>query len=632
MVAGVVAGVPGDPVTDTGMGHALVGTPHQRGRLEIFLGVAPGAGKTYAMLEEGSRLAATGLTVVVGLVETHGRHDIDALRHGLPEISLRPVGYRDTVFEELDVDAIIDQHPDVALVDELAHRCVPGSRHEKRWEDVEELLDAGIDVVTSLNVQHLDSLSERVETITGVPQSETVPDAVVAAGTVRFVDVTPDRLRTRLAGASGTQALGSFFNPEHLVVLRRIGLRWMQDHGFPIDAAWPSPDDTSMGDKERVVVALTGGPESEHVLRRASQIALASGGALIGVYVRVPSDTVSAEPSWLSGQRRLLSELGGRYAETAGIDVATVVLELARSEHARHLVMGATRRTRWEEILHGSVINKAIRSAGQLEVHVIPPLEPPTRDQQRYRWARDRGPTVLLPGPRRATAWSLAAALPVLVTVALIPARSSLELAGVLLCNLLAVVTVALLGGFRPALLATVLAFAACDFFYAPPFYSLRVGRLVDLIALVTFLVVALAMGILVDLLTRQGVRVARATAEAHNLARLAARSLVTGEGLPETIAVTRRIFDLDGVAAFRRQDDQWHIDATAGEMTISAPNEATVSVDIGGGRVLAMAGERLSNPSATLLRAFLDELRHAREQNMLRELDQADAATPDGE
>ena len=190
-----------------------------RGKLYVFLGIAPGAGKTYAMLAEGRRLADRGVDVVVGLAETHGRGDTDAMATALERVPQRQVGYRGTTFAELDVDALLARHPQVAVVDELAHACVPGCRHAKRWEDVQELLEAGIDVITALNVQHLESLNNAVEAVTSVRQAETVPNAVVAAADrVEFIDITPQQLRKRISGGgvladrAGT-ALGGFYTP-----------------------------------------------------------------------------------------------------------------------------------------------------------------------------------------------------------------------------------------------------------------------------------------------------------------------------------------------------------------------------------------------------------------------------------
>ena len=363
-----------------------VGSPiGGRGRLRVYLGTAAGVGKTYAMLAEARSLAGSGVDVVVGLVETHDRGDTERMLDALEQVPRRQVGYRGSTFGELDVGAVLNRRPAAVVVDELAHTCVPGSRHEKRWEDVEELLDAGIDVITSMNVQHLDSLNDSVESLTGVLERETVPDAVVAAADrVEFIEVSPQLLRERIAdtdvlgsGATADVALSGFFTPDRLTALRALALGWLGQHDLLDPVANPVADDTTAVRvrPERIVVALTGEPEGEHVLRRAGLIAAAIRAVLIGVYVHEPSGLAEAEPAWLAGQRQLLSELGGHYVELAGmIDVATAVLDFARTEDARQLVLGATRRSPVQELLHGSVINKAIRTAGSIEVSVIPPL------------------------------------------------------------------------------------------------------------------------------------------------------------------------------------------------------------------------------------------------------------------
>ena len=597
-----------------------------RGKLYVFLGIAPGAGKTYAMLAEGRRLADRGVDVVVGLAETHGRGDTDAMATALERVSQRQVGYRGTTFAELDVDALLARHPQVAVVDELAHACVPGRRHAKRWEDVQELLEAGIDVITALNVQHLESLNDAVEAVTSVRQAETVPDAVVAAADrVEFIDITPQQLRKRISGGgvladrAGT-ALGGFYTPGNLAALRALALGWLDERDMLDAAARAALSGTAAPavSPERVVVALTGAPEGEHVLRRAAQVAASVRGELIGVHVREPSGLAAAEPAWLAGQRRLLAELGGRYEELAGIDVATTIVDYARAESARQLVLGATRWSRRRELLHGSVINKAIRAAGPIEVHVIPARRPPRRVEPAAIGAPPPPRPVQLPGPRRAAAWVLAVIAPVAVTAALIPLRSSLGLAGALLCALVAVVGVALLGGLRPALLATVTGVLAADFFYTQPLYSVRVAHAVDVVGLITFAIVAAAVGGLVDRLTRQGVQEAQTEAEAEDLARLAADAMTDSARIAESVGAIRDVFDLDGVAVLHRDGTAWHADASACRTRLSHPDDADYSVELADGRVVALTGRRISSQNAPLLHMFLGQLRARRERALL--------------
>lgn len=600
----------------------------RRGRLRVYLAVAPGAGKTYAMLAEAKRLAERGVDVVVGLVETHHRADTEAMLAALEQIPLAQTSHRGSVFAELDMDKVLVRRPAVVLVDELAHTCVPGSRHEKRWEDVQELLTAGIDVITALNVQHIDSLNDAVEAVTGIAQHETVPDAVVAgADEIEFLDITPQQLRARIADTdvlrpgAAPHALTGFYTAERLAALRELATGWLQQRGHlsaaPQIAQSRAPVAVA---SQRVVVALTGDPEGEHVLRRAAQIATTVSGELIGVHVREPTGLVGAEPAWLTGQRRLLGELGGHYTELAGVDVAAAVLDFARDENAHQLVLGATRRSRRQELLHGSVINKAIRTAGPVEVHVIPARRPP-RQRPAIRLTIPSLRPVPLPGLRRLAAWILAVIAPVAVTVGLTPFRAPLGLTGALLCNLLGVLCVALLGGVLPALLATAVAVLLSDYLFTQPLHTLRVGNAVDVVALIAFGIVALSVGGLVDVLTRRGVRTAHANAEARNLARLAAGAMASPRDLSEAVDSIRRTFDLDAVAVLCDAGTGWKVETAVGATQLLHPDQADYQVQIGTGRALAIVDARRTARDTAPLQAFLTELRLARERALLQAL-----------
>ncbi len=266
-----------------------------RGTLRIYLGAAPGVGKTYAMLNEGRRRAERGTDVVVGFVETHGRDHTAAQIGDLDVVPRRAVPYRGTTVEEMDLDAVLARRPEVVLVDELAHTNVPGTRHDKRWEDVRDLLDAGIDVITTVNIQHLESVNDVVERITGVRQRETIPDAVVrAADQIELVDMAPEALRRRMAHGNIyaadriDAALANYFRPGNLAALRELALLWVADrvddaleeyrerHG--ITEPWET--------RERVVVAVTGAPSADDLIRRAARIATRARGELLGVHVR----------------------------------------------------------------------------------------------------------------------------------------------------------------------------------------------------------------------------------------------------------------------------------------------------------------------------------------------------------
>ena len=351
-----------------------------RGTLRVYLGAAPGVGKTYAMLNEGRRRHSRGTDVVVGFVETHGRTLTEAQIGPLEIVPRRTLTYRDATFEEMDVDAILARHPAQALVDELAHSNVAGSKHEKRWQDVEELLDAGIDVISTVNIQHLESVNDVVERITGVAQRETVPDSVVrAANQIELVDMSPEALRRRMAHGHiydadrADAALANYFRPGNLAALRELALLWvadrvedslqqyMEDHG--ITEAWET--------RERVAVAITGAPGGETLIRRASRMAQRSKGQLLGVHVRANDGLVGPPPALLERHRELLQELGGTYREVVASDATAGLLSFARAEHATQLVLGHSRSSRWAHLTRGSVVNNVIRQAGDIDIHVI---------------------------------------------------------------------------------------------------------------------------------------------------------------------------------------------------------------------------------------------------------------------
>ena len=353
-----------------------------RGQLRIYLGCAAGVGKTFAMLNEGHRRRERGTDVVVAFVETHGRAHTAEQVGDLEVVPRAKIPYRGTSFEEMDLDAVLARRPQVALVDEFAHTNVPGSRNEKRWQDVEELLDAGIDVISNVNIQHLESLNDVVEKITGVPQRETVPDAVVrAADQVELVDMTPEALRRRMAHGNIYKpekidaALTNYFRIGNLSALRELALLWLADkvdeglqryrEAHDIHATWEA--------RERVVVALTGGPEGETLIRRAARIAARStGGDLLAVYVTRSDGLTGSNPARLATQRRLTESLGGSYHQVVGDNVPEALLAFARAENATQLVLGASRRGWLTSLLTGpGVSTRTIRESGDIDVHIV---------------------------------------------------------------------------------------------------------------------------------------------------------------------------------------------------------------------------------------------------------------------
>jgi two-component system, OmpR family, sensor histidine kinase KdpD len=348
----------------------------------VYLGAAPGVGKTYAMLGEGQRRLVRGTDVVVGLLETHGRQLTAAMAEGLEVVPRRVMSYRDAAFTEMDTDAVLARHPQVALVDELAHTNVPGCRNAKRWQDVEELLDAGIDVITTLNIQHLESLNDVTQQVTGVVQHETLPDEVARrADQIELVDMTPEALRRRMAHGNVyppdriDAALTHYFRPGNLTALRELALLWLADrvdeglqryraeHG--IAAPWET--------KERIIVGVAGEKDDEAVIRRAARIAARTPGSdLLAVHVIRDDGLAAGDTAMLDAQRTLVTSLGGSFWQVPGEDVADTLLAFARTQNATQMVLGASRRSRFLTLVAGkSTPTRLARRAEHIDVHLV---------------------------------------------------------------------------------------------------------------------------------------------------------------------------------------------------------------------------------------------------------------------
>lgn len=595
-----------------------------RGHLRIYLGAAPGVGKTYAMLDEGNRRLGRGTDVVIGFVETHDRAKTAEKIGNLEIVPRRVLEYRGARIEEMAVDAVIERHPSVALVDELAHTNAPGSRNSKRWEDVEELLAAGIDVITTVNVQHLESVNDVVERITGQKQRETVPDAVVrAADQVELVDMTPEALRRRMAHGNiyaadkVDAALGNYFRVGNLGALRELALLWVADkvddslqeymeaHG--IDHSWET--------RERIVVAVTGAPSGEHLIRRAARMAARAKGDLVGVHVS-PSDGLSTEPSdLLDAHRQLLADLGGEYHEVVGAEIAPTLLQFAQAEHATQLVLGATQQPRWRDALGGSVINNVIRAAGEIDVHVI--SQPAsTVGAAMTLPARRRRPQVS--GRRQVTGWFGALVGIPLLTIALIPLSDHLNLTSVMLLFLLLVTGVAVLGGLRPSIVAALAASLAVNWFFTPPVHTFTIARGENLLALLIFLAVAALVSTVVSDASRRTADVSRARAEAESLARVAGGMFGEDDPLREMVSHLRSTFALDGVAVLVPDASEWAIVEATGAAIPTDPT-AGESIPLAEDAVLVMAGPVLSADDRRVLRVFAAQLSAALERRRLR-------------
>ncbi len=359
------------------------------GRFRVYLGAVAGVGKTCAMLDEGQRRRQRGTDVVVGFVETHGRPFTEQRLAGLEVVPRREIVHRGVTFGEMDLNAVLARRPQVALVDELAHTNVPGSGpHEKRWEDVLSLLDAGIAVITTVNVQHLESLADAVERITSVPVRERVPDWVVRrADQIELVDSSADQLRRRMvhgniyAAAKVPDALNGFFRTTNLVALRELALRFVADEteeellaSFP-GAVPAAPFDTA----ERILVAVTGAPGTGAVVRRAARISARAKADLHVVHVAVGEKVAGDGGQILRDLRRLAEDVGGRWTELTADDPALALVAYAQEHQITQIVLGSTNQSRWHQAVRGSVVQRVLRfaAAAEVDVHVIARRVPP---------------------------------------------------------------------------------------------------------------------------------------------------------------------------------------------------------------------------------------------------------------
>jgi two-component system sensor histidine kinase KdpD len=598
-----------------------------RGELRIFLGAAPGVGKTYTMLEEAHRRAGRGTDVVVALVETHGRPQTRAMLGDLEVVPRRTVAYRGAEFTEMDLDAVLVRAPELAVVDEFAHTNVPGSRHTKRWQDVQELLDAGIDVLTTVNVQHLESLNDVVAHITGVEQRETVPDAVVrAAEQVELVDMTPEALRRRMAHGNVYRpekidaALGNYFRTGNLTALRELALLWLADKvedqlgryraDNRISATWET--------RERVVVALTGGPEGDTLIRRAARIATRtasprSGGAdLMAVHVTRNDGLVGANPAILARQRVLVESLGGSYHQVVGADVPRALLDFAGAVNATQIVLGASSRGRVAQFLSAGVGVTTTALSGTIDVHLVP-----HERAQRGRRGRPM-PAALSRGRRTAGFAAVLLGLPALT--ALLRVGPALSLTNDILLFLAAVVAVALVGGLWPALLAAVAGSLILNWFFTAPVGRFTIAETGNLLALAIFVIVAIAVSWVVDTAARRTRQAAQAGADAQTLATVAGSVLRGERPLLALLERLRETFTLDAVTLL----ENGTVVAEAGGPACTDPAAADAEVRVDDDLVLLLKGRPLQARDRRIVEAFAAQATLALRQERLA----AEAAT----
>ena len=590
-------------------------------------------GKTYAMLGEGRRRLDRGTDVVVGFIETHGRRNTADRLEGLEVAPRRRIEHRGAVLDEMDLDALLARRPEVALVDELAHTNAPGSRHAKRWEDVEELLAAGIDVISTVNVQHLESLNDVVEAITGVRQRETVPDRVVRdAEQVELVDMTPEALRRRMvhghiyAPDKVDAALGNYFRLGNLGALRELALLWVADK---VDEAMRRylSDEQIAGTwetRERVVVAITGAPSGDHLIRRAARMARRSHGDLIGVHIRPGTGLREGPNEELLAHRTLLADLGGTYHETTSDDVAEGLVAFAGSVRATQIVLGASRRDRLSELVRGSVINRVIRAAGEIDVHVI------SRDDGAERAALPPAPRrhgSPLSRRRRAAGWALVVVGLPLLTVVLDAARNSIGLPSVLVIYLLYVCIVAAIGGFGPAFVTALASTAAANWYFTQPLYTLRIRDPEHLIAVSAFVSAGGLVSLLVARTARRTADAARARAETEALIDVVGADVGEHDPVGVLLSHLRITFGQIGAAIFVREGDRsWSVVAVDGLDSTPVPSEGE-RLELGEDHLLTLTPGGLTAADRRVLGAFGARLVEALQRRVL-EAAASDAAT----
>ncbi|MEW2078403.1 DUF4118 domain-containing protein [Streptomyces sp. NPDC013433] len=606
-----------------------------RGKLRIYLGAAPGVGKTYAMLSEAHRRIERGTDCVVAFVEHHDRPRTEVMLHGLEQVRRREIEYRGGTFTEMDVDAVLRRAPAVALVDELAHTNVPGSRNTKRWQDVEELLAAGTDVISTVNIQHLESLGDVVEAITGVRQRETVPDEVVRrADQIELVDMSPEALRRRMAHGNVYKpdkvdaALSNYFRPGNLTALRELALLWVADRVDAYLTEYRSAHQVSAiwGSRERIVVGLTGGPEGHTLIRRAARLAeKGAGGEVMAVYISRSDGLTAASPKELAVQRTLVEDLGGTFHHVVGDDIPAALLDFARGVNATQIVLGVSRRRSWQYAFGPGVGATVARESGpDLDVHLV------THDAV----GRGRGLPVArgarLGRPRVISGWLVGVLGPVLLTWLLTGAAADVGLANDMLLFLTLTVAAALLGGLLPALASAGVGSLLLNWFFTPPVDTLTITDPKNIVALVVFVGVAVAVASVVDLAARHTHQAARLRAESEILSFLAGNVLRGETTLEALLERVRETFGMESVALLERtgETDPWTCAGSVGPRPAGTPEDADVDVPVSDHMALSLRGRVLPAADRRVLAAFaaqaavvLDRQRLRREAGRAEEL-----------
>lgn len=583
----------------------------KRGELRIYLGAAPGVGKTFAMLGEAHRRLERGTDLVAAVVETHGRRKTAEMLEGIEIIPPRYILYRGSSFPELDVPAVLQRHPQVVLVDELAHTNTPGSKNRKRWQDVEELLDAGITVISTVNIQHLESLNDVVAQITGIEQQETMPDSIVRqASQVELIDITPEALRRRLSHGNVyaperiDAALSNYFRRGNLTALRELALLWLADQVDTALAKYRAENKiTDMWEaRERVAVAVTGGPESETLVRRASRIASKSSAELMVVHVIRGDGLAGLSEARMSKIRELANSLDASLHTVVGDDVPTALLDFAREINATQLVIGSSRRSRWSRVFEEGIGPTIVQRSGKIDVHIV------THEESRrgFRVAS------LAPRDRRIASWLAACIVPsaiCAITVTLLDPY--LDNGGESALFFVGVLAVGLLGGVAPAVLSAMLSGLLLNYYLIAPRHSFTIAEPSSAITQLVLLLIAVAVAVLVDFAAKRA-REARLAAQEAELLTLFAGSVLRGADLETLLERVRETYSQRAVSMLREPGDEDraagkkpYIVACVGKDPCVSVDSADTAIEVGDDEFwMLMAGRKLSARERRVLSA----------------------------
>jgi two-component system sensor histidine kinase KdpD len=550
-----------------------------RGKLTIFLGPAAGVGKTYAMLEAAQERLAEGVDVIIGWVETHGRRETEALLEGLPLLPPMEIEYKGRSFREMDLNALLEHHPEIALVDELAHSNIPGSLHDRRFQDVEELLKAGIDVYTTLNIQHIESLNDVVTQITEIPVRETVPDRLLDdADQIRLIDISPDELIKRLEDGKvyvpekARHAITRFFRPGNINALRELALRFTAQgvdrqldryrEAHAIERPWRA--------RELVMAAVSPSPFSSQVIRAARRLASGLKTEWIATFVEDPSrgDMSASERDQLSRNLRLAEELGAEVVALTGTDMALELLKLSRKRNVTAIVIGKPLKPRLRTFRRPTIVEKVMQGSQGISVHVIPGTTPQKTD-----------------GKRRALNINLEGfdASPLLAIVLVVAAQTLLmrglrpimpelfDVVNVALLYLLPVLFSAVRWGRWPSILAALTATLCFDVFFVPPELSIKVADLRYLLVFLIFLIVAFITGTLASRLRNQA-RIAGRREERASALYTLSRQIASETDIQSILKISTK-----AIASSIEGDVAIYMSDTSGGLT---PQAATAGAD----------------------------------------------------